>query len=154
MRKTAGFILALAGLGLVGVSLFTPRMASAADVYCDHERRTCSDLPFAGAERVHIQTTGQSTGESTSPAQTTTTARTTPSNDTAAKQAVAKDIADARADQCKKATEAYQQTIAARRIYKEGKDGERNYLSDEEADKMRVDSHAAMDAACGTQAAP
>jgi hypothetical protein len=136
-------ILALAWLGT----------AAAADVYCDHERRTCSDLPFAGAERVHIQTTGQSTGESSTPT-TTASAKTTPSNDTAAKQAVAKDMADARADQCKKATDAYQQTIAARRIYTQGKDGERNYLSDEQADKMRMESHAAMDAACGTQAAP
>lgn len=155
MRKTAGFTLALASLGLCGLGLLSPGMAAAADVYCDHDRHTCSDLPFAGAERVHMQTTGQTTGESgNSPTQPATTVRTTSSNDTAAKQAVQKDIADVRAEQCKKAREAYTQSITARRIYRAGKDGERTYLSDEEADKMRMDNHAAMDSACGASATP
>ncbi|HTP39647.1 MAG TPA: hypothetical protein VMI92_08750 [Steroidobacteraceae bacterium] len=142
MRKMTAFVVAMAWLGT----------AAAADVYCDHERKTCSDLPFAGAERVHIQTTGQSSAESSSSTTSsgTTPVKTTSSNDAAAKAAVQKDIADARAEQCKKAQEAYQQTIAARRIYKEGKDGERDYLTDEEADKLRMDSRTAMDSACGT----
>lgn len=138
MRKITALVLAMAWLGT----------AAAADIYCDHERRVCSDLPFPGGERVHLQTTGESTSSAAST--TTTVTKITSSNDAAAKAAVQKDIADARADQCKKAQDAYQQTIVARRIYKEGKDGEREYLTDEAADKMRMDLRAAMDSACGS----
>jgi hypothetical protein len=55
-----------------------------------------------------------------------------------AEQAVKKDVAASRAEQCKQATEAYQKSIQARRIYKEGKNGEREYVSDQEADAHRA----------------
>jgi anti-sigma28 factor (negative regulator of flagellin synthesis) len=55
-----------------------------------------------------------------------------------AQQTVQQDVAASRAEQCKKATEAYQKSIDSRRLYKEGKNGEREYLSDGEIDAYRA----------------
>jgi hypothetical protein len=40
--------------------------------------------------------------------------------------------------------------VQARRIYKTGQDGEREYLTDAEADEQRLNLRLAMDNACGT----
>jgi hypothetical protein len=55
-----------------------------------------------------------------------------------AEQAVKQDVAATRAEQCKKATEEYEKSIRSRRIFKEGKNGEREYLSDPDADAYRA----------------
>ncbi|HTV50806.1 MAG TPA: hypothetical protein VME21_06435 [Steroidobacteraceae bacterium] len=68
----------------------------------------------------------------------------------AATQAVQKDLQAVHADQCKKAQERYQKEIDARRIYKEGADGQRQFLSDAEADQERVQARSDMDEACGS----
>lgn len=68
----------------------------------------------------------------------------------AAKQALDKDLAATRADQCKTATDNYNGSVQARRIYKTGQNGEREYLTDEEADQQRLGLRMAMDNACGT----
>jgi hypothetical protein len=70
----------------------------------------------------------------------------------AAKQAVDKDVAQTRAEQCKKAQDRYQQTIDAHRLYRAGKDGEREYLSDAETDQARLDARLDMEASCGKDA--
>ncbi|HEY2418414.1 MAG TPA: hypothetical protein VGH84_10890, partial [Steroidobacteraceae bacterium] len=67
----------------------------------------------------------------------------------AAKQAVQQDVAQTRADQCKKATTDYNQAVDARRIYKPGANGEREYLSDADADQQRLNLRLAMEAVCG-----
>jgi hypothetical protein len=51
---------------------------------------------------------------------------------------VAADVAKAKADQCKKATEAYQKAIQSRRIYTAKENGEREYLNDADADAYRL----------------
>jgi uncharacterized protein DUF4124 len=53
-------------------------------------------------------------------------------------QTVQKDVAAARAEQCKKVTESYQKSIDSRRLYKEGKNGEREYLSEGEMEAYRA----------------
>ena len=63
-------------------------------------------------------------------------------------QAVRQDVAKTRQKQCKDATEAYQKAVQARRIFKTAKDGEREYLSDAEADAYRVQAHSDMDQFC------
>lgn len=68
----------------------------------------------------------------------------------AAKQALDKDLAATRAEQCKTATDNYNSSVQARRIYKSGQDGEREYLTDAEADQQRLDLRMAMDNACAT----
>ena len=72
----------------------------------------------------------------------------------AAQRAVQKDEATTRAAQCKQAKDHYQKVIDARRIYREDKNGERSTLSDDEADKARVQARMDMQSACGPNAAP
>jgi hypothetical protein len=53
-------------------------------------------------------------------------------------QNVRQDVAASRAEQCKQATTAYQKSIDSRRLYKEGQNGAREYLSDGEIDAYRA----------------
>jgi len=65
-------------------------------------------------------------------------------------RAVKQDLASKRAIQCKQATAAYNQAITARVVYKDGKDGERTYLSEADADKYREQVRQAVQASCGS----
>ncbi|HUN27759.1 MAG TPA: DUF4124 domain-containing protein [Steroidobacteraceae bacterium] len=71
-------------------------------------------------------------------------------NKEAAQRAVQKDEATAQASQCKDAKSHYDQLIEARRIYKTDSSGNRQYLSDDEADQERVQARMDMDKACGS----
>lgn len=64
---------------------------------------------------------------------------------------VQKDLADSRAERCKKAREDYRQTIESRRLYREAADGKRTYLSDAELAQARVDSYKTVESVCGPQ---
>ena len=70
----------------------------------------------------------------------------------AKQQAVKQDVANAQADQCTQAKERYQKAIQARRIFREGKDGNKEYISDAEADAYRLKARGDMDTACGNGA--
>jgi len=61
---------------------------------------------------------------------------------------VAKDTADAHAQQCQQAKQAYQGAIQAHRLFRMGADGQRQYLTDDQADQQRVNYRMAMEAAC------
>ncbi|HTW73395.1 MAG TPA: DUF4124 domain-containing protein [Steroidobacteraceae bacterium] len=65
-----------------------------------------------------------------------------------AERAVERDTAAAHAQQCKQAQDAYQKAIAARRIYTVDANGNRQYLSDAQADQQRLQYRMAMQAAC------
>jgi hypothetical protein len=71
-----------------------------------------------------------------------------------AQRAVQKDEATKRAAQCKQAKDNYQRVIEARKIYKEDKNGDRSYLTDDEAEKARVQARMDMQSACGANASP
>ena len=142
--------------------------AAQADVYRSVDAQGqvhYSDTPTPGAELMHIQRGGgglASSGSSAAPAKASSTAtapptvaRTnTPVQDPLAKQATEKavqqDLEQTRADQCTKAKSDYEAAIAARRIYRTGAGGEREYLSDDEAEQQRVNLHQAMQTACGS----
>ena len=64
-------------------------------------------------------------------------------------QAVKQDVAASRAEQCKRATDAYQKAIESRRMYKEGKNGEREYVTDQEADAYRAKLLSERKEVCG-----
>jgi uncharacterized protein DUF4124 len=64
---------------------------------------------------------------------------------------VAKDLEATRAERCKKARDTYQRTINTRRMYTEGKDGQRTYLNDAELTQARVDSAKQVESICGPQ---
>lgn len=128
-----------------------------------------SDTPTPGSVLVHVQRGGGGLAPSSAPASApangakssnTATAPQTVAKangqvqDTLAKQATEKavqqDVEQTRADQCAKVKSDYEAAIAARRIYKTGTDGEREYLSDDEAEQQRVNLHQAMQTACGS----
>jgi hypothetical protein len=69
-----------------------------------------------------------------------------------AAQTVRQDVAKTQAEQCKKATERYDKAIQARRIFKTGKDGAKEYVSEAEADTYRAQALLEKQTACGTQA--
>ncbi|HKT72378.1 MAG TPA: DUF4124 domain-containing protein [Steroidobacteraceae bacterium] len=72
----------------------------------------------------------------------------------AAVQAVKQDVAKAREQQCKDAKEKYEKAIQARRIYTTNKAGEREYISDEQADSYRLQARNEVQSACGSVKEP
>jgi hypothetical protein len=69
-----------------------------------------------------------------------------------AAKTVQQDIAKTREEQCKQATERYDKAIQARRIFKTGKDGAKEYVSEAEADAYRAQTLVNKQAACGAKA--
>ncbi len=65
------------------------------------------------------------------------------------KEAVDNDVSTVRADQCKQAQEKYQKDVRSRRLYKEGPNKERIYLSDEELETERLQAKHDVDEFCG-----
>jgi hypothetical protein len=65
-------------------------------------------------------------------------------------QSVQEDEAKARAARCTQDKEQYQKMIESRRIYTTDKSGNRTYLSDADADALRLSAKQAMDADCGS----
>lgn len=59
--------------------------------------------------------------------------------------------AEDRAKRCMEARERYQASMNAIRLYEEGPDGERRYLSSEEIDAARANAKQAMDTFCTNQ---
>ena len=66
------------------------------------------------------------------------------------KQSVDSDVSNARADQCKQAQDKYQNYIHSRRLFKEGPNKERIYLSDQELETERLNAKHEVDELCGT----
>jgi hypothetical protein len=65
-------------------------------------------------------------------------------------RATQQDVAKVREAQCKTAKDRYMRAIQSRRIYKDNKDGEREYLSDEAADAYRVEARKDVQEKCGS----
>lgn len=83
---------------------------------------------------------------------TTPNASSTTSNATQSepRKAVDQDVAAAKAKQCTDAQERYRKLIEGRRIYKAGKEGEREYLSSEEIDSARLSAKNDVDTICNS----
>jgi len=126
-----------------------------------------SDRWVEGAERLKTvgprpQSSAQSTGSTQTTKASTPVARLAAQNESAdaararenAARAVQQDVAKKQDEQCTKAKELYDKAISARRIYKTGKDGEKEFMSDADADQYRVKARADMDALCGTSPSP
>lgn len=73
-----------------------------------------------------------------------------PVSDTVAQQ-VRTEAADAKSEQCKKATEHYDQSIRARRMYRVDDQGNQVFLNDAELDQARLNARSRRDLACGPQ---
>ena len=154
MRYLMATAMALAWLGTAG----------AAEIYCTtQQNRDCSDRPSPGSAGVRL-TAPRHPAAAQPPPPARTPAGSVASNgsgDPVAEQraqnvAVAKardnlqkDMADKRTEQCKKAQETYSKSIEARQIYRMSKSGEREYLSDTEADQARLNARLTMEQSCG-----
>jgi hypothetical protein len=156
--------LAISALSFVGaVSVAT------ADVYRwvdEHGSVHYSDQWVAGSELVK---SGAAKPHPSSPDSGAQQKKTAPNdrasdqiNQQSAAQAVKQDLAKTREQQCKDAKDRYDKAIQARRIYKpsdsdKSKDtdrpDDRQYLSDEEADKYRVQARTDMQQYCGASVA-
>jgi hypothetical protein len=62
---------------------------------------------------------------------------------------VAKDLEATRAERCKEAREGYEKSIRTQRMYRTGKNGEREYLSEVELAQARMDSARQVETVCG-----
>lgn len=65
-------------------------------------------------------------------------------------RAVHEDMEKARDAQCKQAQDRYMKAIESRRVYKDNKNGEREYLSDQEADAYRELARKDVQTRCGS----
>jgi hypothetical protein len=139
----------------VALIMSLPFATAMADIYRSVDAQghvLYSDTPTPGAELVHVQKLGNAPSSSLASTRTAVSANTPPPDPVtkqSAQQAVQQDVAQTRADQCKKATSDYNQAVAARRIYKTDANGEREYLSDADAEQQRVTMRLAMQSACG-----
>jgi hypothetical protein len=114
-----------------------------------------SDQPRPGAELVVGVTRTRPPGEATQPAPPPQVEPPATSDDPLpVSQEVAEEVraaaASAKAEQCKRAEDSYQQALTARRIHKTDADGNRVYLSDAEVDAARLQARASRDLACGS----
>lgn len=112
-----------------------------------------SDQPIPGAELVKGMpraSTGNSTPAAASaPASTAAAPPALPPVSPAVANQVRQEAATAKAEQCKKAEEAYQTMITKQRLYKEDASGNRTYLNEAEIDAARLEARSARDLACG-----
>jgi hypothetical protein len=65
-------------------------------------------------------------------------------------RAMQQDKVNSQQAQCKAAQDRYTKAIMSRRVYKEGKDGTREYLSDTDADAYRESARKDVQSACGS----
>jgi hypothetical protein len=69
--------------------------------------------------------------------------------DQATQQAVNADVAKSRAKQCEEAKERYRIAVDSHKLYKQGKNGEREYLNDAELSQARLDARRNLEESCG-----
>ncbi|MGO9803811.1 MAG: DUF4124 domain-containing protein [Steroidobacteraceae bacterium] len=96
--------------------------------------------------RPHPESGGAPSGPSTASAGNRSQQVTDPDNARATQQ----DVARMRDAQCTQAKQRYMKAIESRRVYKEGKDGQRDYMSDSEADAYREQARKDVQMACGS----
>jgi Domain of unknown function (DUF4124) len=130
-----------------------------ADVYRwvdDHGQPHYSDQWMPGSEVIRTSKTHPQGADS--PARTRDQRSLTASNNRIAEQqdtqdnahAVQQDLASRHAVLCKQSKEGYTRAITSRRVYNEGKDGERSYLSDADADAYREQLRKQVQEYCGS----
>ncbi|HYJ39845.1 MAG TPA: DUF4124 domain-containing protein [Steroidobacteraceae bacterium] len=150
--------------GVLACALFNSGLAQAGDVYKYVDERGTTlytDKPIPGA--ILVSTGSQRPPEvaqrnyaanqaATNSQLNASNQRITDSQDNSRVAAtVAKDLEASRAERCKKARETYNSSISSHRMYRTGKNGEREYLSEAELAQQRMDAARAVEAICGPQ---
>ena len=147
MRYPTTLFLIVAGLAGLGA-------ASAGDIFCNNQGRDCSDRWSPGATLVRTSAAPQaaSAAPATSSAAFTDAGANARLGLDASRTAVQKDVSAARAEQCKQAREKYEKSVEARRVYRMNSAGEREYLTDAEAEQARLNARLEMERSCGRPA--
>ena len=150
--------------GVLTCAFFHVGTAQAGDVYKYVDERGATlytDKPIPGA--VLVSTGAQRPPEVTqrnyAANQATTNSQLNASNqrisesqnNSRAAATVAKDLEASRAERCKKAREDYQTAIASRALYRTGKNGEREYLTEAELAQQRLVYAKSVESICGPQ---
>lgn len=138
----------------VAAFLFAPAVMAEGEVYRWKDANGVwhySDQPQPGAELVKTTGSRSSSSNSTPTVQAPAAApeNGVPPLSREVTQQVRQEAAVAKNEQCKKATEAYQSAITARRLYKEDAKGNRTFLSSAEIDAARLEARSTRDIACG-----
>lgn len=147
---------------VVTVSLLWLVPAAAADIYCKPQGNECSDRPGSDTSVIRTTVTPHPGSTAAAAANSGAAAVTDASNpgdrvqqqreqDAALEKAqkeLKKDLGDKRGEQCKQAQDYYHKTIDAQLIYKVGKDGTKETLSDKDADQARLSAKLEMDRIC------
>jgi preprotein translocase subunit SecD len=134
-------------------------LPAAADVYKYKDERgnvQYTDKPQTlPAERINVQSqksntvTVQARQEADMKRMQDAAAARTSSSTQAADQKTGSQLnAKDKAERCSKARERYDSYMTSQRLYQQGENGERRYLSDKELSEARVNAKAAMDAMC------
>lgn len=149
--------------GVLGCMLVSMDGAQAGDVYkyTDSQGKTMyTDKPIPGAVLVSSANArpAEAAARSYAAQQAASNQQLAASNQRIAESqtnsqaaaTVAKDLAASQSERCKKARENYDQRINSQRLYRTGKDGEREYLNDAELAQARVDALRERDSICGS----
>jgi hypothetical protein len=144
---------------LLATTLLAALAAQAGDIYRWKDANGSwhyADQPVPGAERVNAASRGAQAqtqadaGTEQAARKTTAAPGGAPSGPTKeAVQKVRQDVASTQAAKCKEATEAYDQAIAARRLFKTGANGEPEYLDEDQVEAHRVAARSNMEYLCG-----
>ncbi len=106
--------------------------------------------PSLPAERLNVrsQSTDVVAAQERSQAAVQQAASSRPGNTSKEQREAQEMAAKDKAERCIKARERYDKYMASQRLYEEGQDGERRYLSDTELDAARASAKASMDVMC------
>jgi hypothetical protein len=135
--------------------------AVAGEIYCNAQGRDCSDRPSPTRSFIRTSSVAGIGGGVAAPAPGNTVAAVDPvqqqrsTNATLAKaQAeLKKDLTDKRSEQCKSAQTYYKSAVDATVIYRTGKDGKREDLSEKDAAAARLSAKLNMDRSCAAASA-
>ena len=149
MRYPTTLLLIVAGLAGLGA-------ARAGDIFCNNQGHDCSDRWSPGATLIRTSAGQQAPNATPAPPSASATPTDAGANARlgldATRTAVQKDVSAARVEQCKQAKEKYQKSVEARRVYRMNAAGEREYLTDAEADQARLNARLEMERSCGNSA--
>ncbi len=151
MLRTILVTIMLAGLATTAVAETVYKWVDTrGQVYYTDRPPTQADAKLLGVfERdpgLVDEETDQDEGSGSSPPVTRPVGQPAASSATVA--GVQQDLDKARSEQCKQAQERYKTYVESRRLFREDKDGQRVYLSDEELMKARIAARQAVDEYC------
>jgi hypothetical protein len=141
-----------------GRVIYTDRwVPGAVLIRTEHRTSTATPAPAATNRAASAANPSPAPRAGADPAQPAAASSAAPANETpeqrlereANERTVQQDLAAERDKQCKEAQQRYQNAIQARRVYRTGPNGEREYLSEAVADQHRMQARSEMKTACG-----